>query len=62
MRRALHPALDHPSHLGELAHQVRLRVQPAGRVDDHDVPLAGAACLDGVVGDGGGVAAAPGRR
>ena len=38
VRRALEPALDHAPHLGELLHQVRLRVQAAGGVDDHDVP------------------------
>ena len=54
VRRAFAPAGDHAAHLGELVHQVRLRVQAAGGVDQHD-PVLGA---DGVVGDGRRVAAA----
>ncbi len=41
----------------QLAHQVRLRVQPAGGVHDQDVEAAGLRLLAGVVGHGGGVAA-----
>ena len=37
VRGAFELALDHASHLRQLLHQVRLRVQPAGGVDDHDV-------------------------
>ena len=33
-------ALDHAPQLGHLAHQVRLRVQPPGRVDDRDIDPA----------------------
>ena len=40
MRRALEARLDHATHLGELLHQVRLRVQPTGGVDDDDVLAA----------------------
>ncbi len=49
VRRALAPPGDHAPHLRELVHQVRLRVQPAGRVDDHDVRVG----ADRVVGDRG---------
>ena len=41
VRRARQALLDHAAHLGELLHQVRLRVQSAGRVDDHDVAAPG---------------------
>ena len=41
----------------QLLHQVRLRVQAARGVDDHDVAPAGARRLDRVEGDCGGVAA-----
>ena len=54
VRRALEAARDHAAHLGELVHQVRLRVQAPGRVDDHDV----AAGADRVVGDRRRIAAA----
>src|SRR3954447_4344086 len=37
VRRALEPLRDHPAHLGQLLHQVRLRVQPTGGVDDDHV-------------------------
>ena len=53
MRCPLEPALDHAAHLRELLHQVRLRVQAAGGVDDRDVLAARAGGLDGVVGDRG---------
>ena len=57
VRRALEPARDHAAHLRQLVHQVRLRVQAAGGVDDHDVRRAPAR-LDRVVGDRGRVAPA----
>jgi hypothetical protein len=41
---------------GELLHQVRLRVQAAGRVDEDDVPPAALGSGDRVVRDRGGVA------
>ena len=43
VRRALEAALDHAPDLRQLLHQVRLRVQAAGRVDDDDVAAAGRA-------------------
>ena len=60
MRRAVEPPGDHAAHLRELLHQVRLRVQAAGGVDDHDVAAARLRRLDRVVGDGRRVAAALG--
>ena len=51
---------DDAPHLRELFHQIRLRVQAAGGVDDHDVAAARLRRLDRVVGDGRGVAAARG--
>ena len=48
---------DDAADLRELVHQVRLRVQPAGGVDDHDV-TSPRARPDRVVGDRGRVAAA----
>src|SRR3954462_7364961 len=53
VRRAVEPALDHAAHLRELLHQVRLRVQPAGGVDDDDVRAVTPRPLDCVVGDRG---------
>ncbi len=53
-------ALDHAANLGELLHQVRLGVEPAGGVDDRDVVAARPGRLDGVVGDGGGIGAVRG--
>ena len=58
VRRALEPLADHAAHLGELLHQVRLRVQPAGRVHDDHVAPARLGCGDRVERDGGRVAAA----
>ena len=58
MRGAFEPPLDHAAHLGELLHQVRLRVQAAGGVDDRDVLAARPGRLDRVVGDRGRVGAA----
>ena len=60
VRRALEPLRDHAAHLRELLHQVRLRVQPAGRVDDHDVAAARLGGRDRVERDRGRVAAALG--
>src|SRR5207247_963447 len=37
VRATLDPAGDHAADLGELLHQIRLRVQTARGVDDHDV-------------------------
>src|SRR5581483_53427 len=51
-RRPCEAALEHPPDLRELVHQARLSVQPAGRVDDHDVATARDGRLDRVVGDG----------
>src|SRR5262249_276241 len=53
VRGAVEAARDHPAHLAELVHQVRLRVQPAGGVDNYDV----ASGSDRVVGDRSGVGA-----
>src|SRR2546423_7598292 len=55
VRRAGQPAFDDPSHLRQLLHQVRLRVQAAGRVDDDDVPLVLPRALDRVERNGGGI-------
>ena len=60
MRRALEPLADHPAHLRQLLHQVRLRVQPAGRVHDDHVSIARLCGSDRVERDRGGVAAALG--
>ena len=57
VRGAFEAALDHAAHLRQLLHQVRLRVQAAGGVDDRDVLAARAGGLDGVVGDRGRVGA-----
>ena len=40
VRRAGRLALDHLAHLAELVHQVLLRVEPAGCVDDHHIVAA----------------------
>src|SRR6185436_12774326 len=58
VRSALEPAGDHASYLGELVHEIPLRVQAAGGVDDDDVSLTRTARLHGVVRDGGGIRAA----
>ena len=58
VRSPLEPSGDHASHLGELVHEIPLRVQAAGGVDDDDVSLTRTARLHGVVGDGGGIRAA----
>src|SRR5436309_350499 len=55
VRRAGQLPLDHTSHLGELLHQVRLGVQPAGGVDDDDVTPVPGCAFDRVEGHGGGV-------
>ena len=57
VRRAVDSALDHAPDLGQLVHQVGLRVQAAGGVDDHDVATSRPPRLDGVEGDGSGIAA-----
>ena len=57
VRRALDPLGDDVADLRQLAHQVVLRVQPAGGVDDQHVDPAALGRLAGVVGDGGGVGA-----
>ena len=49
--RAFEPVLDDTSDLRQLFHQVHLRVQAAGGVDDDDVPAARRSGFDGVVGD-----------
>ena len=60
VRRPLELACDDAPNLRELVHQVRLRVQPARGVDDHDVaPFAGRG-FDPLVGDGRGIGAALG--
>ena len=51
---------DHAAHLGELLHEVRLRVEAAGGVDDDDVAAARRRRVERVVRDGGRVAAALG--
>jgi len=48
---------DHAPHLGQLLHQVRLRVQAAGRIHDDDVAPAGLRRRDRVEGHGGRVGA-----
>src|SRR5207248_9534170 len=58
VRRAVELGRDHATHLRELLHQVRLRVQPTRRVDDDDVAAAGLGGGDRVECDGGGVGAA----
>ena len=58
MRGPVDAPLDDPTHLLELGHEVRLRVQSAGGVDDRDVVTACARRLDGVERDGCGVRAA----
>ena len=57
VRRTLDPAADHAANLFQLAHQVGLRVQSAGRVDDQHVEAACPGLLAGVVGHAGRVAA-----
>ena len=47
------PLRDHAAHLGELLHQVLLRVQAARRVDDHDAAPARDAGADRVERHGG---------
>src|SRR6266540_4030998 len=58
VRRACELAFDDASDLGQLLHQVRLRVQPSRGVDDHDVASVLGRALDRVERDGGGVGAA----
>src|SRR5205085_7529169 len=58
MRRTVELLGDHPTHLRQLLHQVRLRVQASRGVDDDDVTAAVGRELDRVVGDGGRIAAA----
>ena len=60
VRCALDSAGEHPADLGELVHQVRLRVQPAGGVDDDDILPARARRLDGVECDRSRIGAAAG--
>ena len=60
MRRAFEPVLDHAADLRQLLHEVGLRVQAAGRVDDDDVVAARRRGFDRVVGDSSWVAAALG--
>src|SRR5206468_4406828 len=48
---------DHAANLGELFHEIRLRVQPAGGVDDDDVAAVPARAVDRVVRDRRGIAA-----
>ena len=51
------PPVHDPADLGELVHQVRLRVEPAGRVGDEDVDAARGGRVDGVEDDRGRVGA-----
>ena len=60
MRRSVEATRDHAPHLGQLLHQVRLRVQAAGRVDDHDVAAASHTGLHRVVRDRSRIGAALG--
>ncbi len=62
MRRALELPGDHAPHLRELAHQVVLRVQPPGRVDDHHVDAPRARLRDRVEGHRAGVRARGARH
>src|SRR2546430_5240383 len=52
---SLHDALPISAHLCQLLHQVRLRVQAARGVDDHDVAAVTCGALDRVVRNRGGV-------
>src|SRR6185436_17862264 len=51
VRRALDSPRDHPPYPLELGHEIGLRVEPPGGVDDRDVRTAGPRRLDGVEGD-----------
>ncbi len=44
--------VDDPAHLGQLVHQVRLRVEASGRVRDEDVDVTGDRRVERVVDDG----------
>ena len=57
VRRVGHLLGDHAADLGQLGHQVVLRVQAPGGVDDHHVGAALAAAGDRVEGDRAGVGA-----
>ena len=57
VRRVGHLLGDHAADLGQLLHQVRLRVQAAGGVDDDHVGAALAAAGDRVEGDRAGIGA-----
>src|SRR5438046_1065879 len=54
-RRARQVALDHAANLRQLVHEVRLRVQPAGGVDDERVHAPGGGGLDRIEHDGTGI-------
>jgi len=49
--------VDDLANFGKLTHEVLLRVQAAGGVDDEDIDVAGEGGIAGVEGDGGGVGA-----
>ena len=51
VRRALELARDHAADLRQLGHQVVLRVQAPGGVDDHDVDALRARLRDRLEGD-----------
>ena len=57
MRCSFGARRDHAANLGELFHEIRLRVQPAGGVDDDDVAAVPARAVDRVVRDRRGIAA-----
>ena len=60
MRGAVELPRDHAPHLRQLLHEVRLRVEAPGRVDDHHVPSARLRRLDRVERDRGGIRSADG--
>ena len=58
VRRPVEPALDHAAHLGQLLHEVGLRVEPPSRVDHDHVAAPRLGGGDGVERDGRRVGAA----
>ncbi len=57
VRRGLVLLLDDAHDLGKLRHQLRLVLQPAGRVDEQNVAAVGLGLGQGVEGEAGGVGA-----
>src|SRR5438477_7349430 len=51
VRCAFELSFDHPAHLRQLLHQIRLRVETSGGVDDHDVAPVSGRALDCVIGN-----------